>query len=170
MIKRTICLLLCVMVVVGLCSCYRQVGNPTIDGNTVWENSVNQNAENYNEYVGQNLNYSVADALASHAKEVNADSVIMAQEVIAELGKYPEYSDNRVVNYIIKLRAVYKCVVGFYYLNSTDERLNTVIREYNSAWEALSSNEKTDYARINNAVFHDAARRFEAYGKTVTNS
>ena len=170
MMKRMMCFLICVMVVAGLCSCYRPVGNPTVDGNTVWENSVNQDPENYNEYVGQNLNYSVADALASHANGVDADSVKMAQEVIAELDKYPEYSDNRTVTYIIKLRAVYKCVVGFYYHNSTDERLNAVIREYNSAWEALSSNEKTDYARINNALFHDAARQFEAYGKTVTNS
>ena len=63
-------MLICVAVLAGLCSCYRQVGNPTVDGNTVWENSVNQGIENYNEYAGQNLNYSVADALASHAKEV----------------------------------------------------------------------------------------------------
>ena len=170
MIKKIICMLICVAVLAGLCSCYRQVGNPTVDGNTVWENSVNQGIENYNEYAGQNINYSVADALASHAKEVNADSIKIAQEVIAELDKYPEFSENPEVTYIIKLRAVYKCVVGFYYRNSTEDRLDTVIDEYNASFDALSSSKKTNYARINNSIIRDAARKFEAYGKMVTNS
>ena len=170
MIKTTVCLLLCAAVSAGLCSCHQRVGNPTVDGNTVWENSVNQEAESYNTYAGQNLNYSVADAIASHANAVNDDSVKMAQEVIAELDKFPEFSENREITYIIKLRAVYKCVVGFYYMNSTYDRLDTVIGEYNSAYDALTSNEKLGYAKINNSLFYDAARQFEAYGKAVTNS
>ncbi len=170
MTKRIIAIILCVAALIGISSCRRRIGNPTVDGGTVWENSGADISENEDANGAYNLNYNVADALAAHAEGVDMSQVDLAQGIIAELDRYPEYSDNKEINYIIKLRSVYKCVIGFYYMNSTYDQLDSMIKEYDNAYAELSNDSKIYYTRINSNLFVSAARQFEAYGKSVTNS
>lgn len=163
-------LIICCAVMITLSSCSRRVGNPTVDGNTVWENSAEEISSQYDMSETYNLNYNVADALNAHSQGVDAEQVRLAESILDELEKYPDYSDDKDLNYIIKLRNVYKCTVGFYYMNSTYDGLNALIAEYDSAYAELSDNSKTMYMRISNSQFQNAAEQFEQYGISVTNS
>lgn len=170
MMKRNAALIICCAVMLIFPSCSRRVGNPTIDGNAIWENSTEEASLQYDISETYNLNYNISDALNAHSQGVDAEQVRLAESILAELDKYPEYSDNKDLNYIIKLRSVYKCTVGFYYMNSTYDGLNVLIAEYDSAYAELSDNSKTLYLRISNSQFQNAAKQFEQYGIAVTNS
>lgn len=168
--KHAFAFTICLALVLCVSSCTYRQGNPTVDGAHVWENSDVSTVSEYNISESYTLNYNVADALASHAKAVNQNSLSLAQEIISGLDKYPEFTDDKDINYVVKLRSVYKCVVGFYYMNSSYAQLNSLIDEYNKSYEELSNNSKTFYLKINNNLFMDAAKQFEQYGKTMTNS
>ncbi|GEM_PF-5747336 len=168
--KRAFALTICLTLSLCASSCTYRQGNPTVDGAHVWENSDESTVSEYNISESYTLNYNVADALAAHAKAVDENSLALAQEIISGLDQYPEFTDDKDINYVVKLRSVYKCVVGFYYMNSSYGQLNSLIDEYNKAYEELSNNSKTFYLKINNNLFMDAANQFEQYGKTMTNS
>ena len=115
MMKRAIAGLISTGLIIGLCSC-ENPGNPTIDGGYVWENSEQAESVNYDLSYSYTLNRNVADILEAQQREgLTEERLKLAQEILAELDKYPEYSDDPNINYIIKLRNVYGCVVGFYY-------------------------------------------------------
>lgn len=168
--KRVIAGLISAGLIIALCSC-ENPGNPTIDGGYVWENSEQQTESvNYDLNYSYTLNRNVADTLAAQQREgLTEERLKLAQDILAELDKYPEYSDDPNINYVIKLRNVYECVVGFYYRNSTDDYLDSVITEYDGAYSQLSDDAKTFYVRIKPSLFTEAAKQFAEYGNEITN-
>ncbi len=167
--KRLIAVLLAVGSVVGLASCENR-GNPTVDGGYVWQNYSQAESESYDMTKSHTLNYNVADSLAAQAEGITEERIKIAQEILAELDQYPDFSDDRDENYIIKLRAAYKCVLGFYYMNSTYDQLNSLVEEYKQAYEALTNESKTSYVPIKTSLFTDAAKQLELYGQSQTNT
>ena len=103
--KRVFAGLISAGLIIGLCSC-ENPGNPTIDGDYVWENSEQQTESvNYDLNYSYTLNRNVADTLAAQQREgLTEERLKLAQDILAELDKYPEYSDDPNINYIIKLR------------------------------------------------------------------
>ncbi len=168
MMKRVIAVAVAVMLTVSFSSCQNR-GNPTVAGDYVWENSGQTEEILYDLNQAYTLNYNVADTLAAQKDGVNDERLKLAQDIIAELDKYPESSSDKAINYVIKMRAVYKCVVGFYYMNSTYEQLNSLIAEYNNAYDELSNELKVSFAKIKPVLFTDAAKQFELYGKETSN-
>ena len=168
--KRVFAGLISVGLIIALCSC-ENPGNPTIDGDYVWENSEQQTESvNYDLNYSYTLNRNVADTLAAQRREgLTEERLKLAQDILAELDKYPEYSDDPNINYVIKLRSVYECVVGFYYRNSTDDYLDSIITEYNGAYSQLSDDAKTFYVKIEPSIFTEAAKQFAEHGNEITN-
>ncbi len=169
--KRLIAVLLAVGSVVGLTSCENR-GNPTVDGGYVWQNYSQAESESYDMTKSYTLNYNVADSLAAQAEGITEERIKIAQDIVAELDQYPDFSDDRDENYIIKLRAAYKCVLGFYYMknNSNYDQLNLLVEEYKQAYEELTNESKTSYAPIKASLFINAAKQFELYGQSHTNT
>ncbi|MBQ2420868.1 MAG: hypothetical protein II284_05640, partial [Clostridia bacterium] len=93
--KRVFAGLISAGLIIALCSC-ENPGNPTIDGGYVWENSEQQTESvNYDLNYSYTLNRNVADTLAAQQREgLTKERLKLAQEILAELDKYPEYSDD----------------------------------------------------------------------------
>ncbi len=170
--KRAITCLISTGLLLALCAC-ENPGNPTVNGGYIWENSNNHNQAESVQYdlsYSYTLNRNIADTLAAQQKEgLTEERLELAQEILAELDKYPEYSDDANINYVIKLRNVYSCVVGFYYRNSTDDYLNAIIAEYDNAYSQLPDDAKSFYVRIKPSLFTEAAKQFAEYGNQNTN-
>ena len=161
--KRFFIVLLCFTLAVCTASCMFRADNPTVSGGEIWVNSGDTRSD-YDVNETYTLNYNVADALAVQSVSVDAEQVELAAQIISSLNMYPSFSDDENINYIIKLRELYKCVVGFYYKNSTEEQLTNLIEEYHQSYYQMSNKSKAMYTEISAGLFSGAAEQFANFG------